>query len=99
MRDLKLGLMFCCSSHHQSTLPHHLLKNKRCVPRRPQITNLVDETRHEEPDLHEDEVGGGIEDGEVCEGQVVVEAVEGRRDEVVDADQPVPPEVAKQLHY
>ena len=91
--------MFSCSSHHQSTVPHHLLKNKRCVPRRPQITNLVDEARHEEPDLHEDEVGGGIEDGEVCEGQVVVEAVEGRRDEVVDADQPVPPEVAKQLHH
>ena len=37
---------------------------------------LIDETGDEQPDLHEHEVGGGVEVGEAVEGEVVVEAVE-----------------------
>ena len=59
--------------------------------------HLVDESSHEEPDLHEDEVRGGVKDRQVLKGQVVVEAVERRRDEVVDPYEPVLLEVADQL--
>ena len=37
---------------------------------------LIYNTCEEEPDLHEHEVGGGIEIREADEGEIVVEAVE-----------------------
>ena len=38
------------------------------------LTDLVHDSGHEEPDLHEHEVGGRVKVGEVDEGEVVVEA-------------------------
>ena len=46
--------------------------------------DLVHESCEEEPDLHEHEVGGRVEDGEAVEGYVVVHSVEGGGNQVED---------------
>ena len=46
--------------------------------------DLVNKSCEEEPDLHEHEVGGRVEDGEAVEGHVVVHRVEGGGDQVQD---------------
>ena len=50
--------------------------------------DLVDEPSEKESDLHEHEVGGGVEDCEAVEGHVVVDGVEGRGDQVQNKDPP-----------
>ena len=53
------------------------------------FSNLVKDPCHEEPHLHEHEVCGGVEVGEVDEGEVVVQAVEQGGHHVVRQDHPV----------
>ena len=48
-----------------------------------QNPNLIDDPSHEQPDLHEHKVRGGVEVGQVGEGEVVVKAVEEGGDHVV----------------
>ena len=50
------------------------------------LSYLINDSRHEESDLHEEEVGGGVKKCQVGERQVVVEAVEPRGDHVVGQD-------------
>ena len=47
---------------------------------------LVYDSSEEESDLHEHEVGGGVEVLETDEGEIVVEAVETGRDEIERQD-------------
>ena len=51
--------------------------------------HLIDYTCKNESDLHEHEVGGGVEVSEAEEGEIVVEAVEGGRHEVEQENPPV----------
>jgi hypothetical protein len=47
---------------------------------------LINDSCHEKPDLHEQEVCCGIKKGQVGEGEVVVQAVQPGRDHVVGQD-------------
>ncbi len=46
--------------------------------------------------MHKNEVGCRVKDRQVLKGQIVVEAVEGGRDHVVDPDDPMFPDFSEE---